>query len=365
MSPPVSRARGRGIERNDHARLVPPERMTTTWPLAISIVALAVGALVLSTAGVRLTRVVDMIADRTGLGEAIAGAVLLGATTSLPGLVTTVSGAVADEAGFAVSNAIGGIAAQTTFLVVADLTYRRVNLEHAAASIPNLVQTVTLVSLIGVVLAATGSPDITLFQIHPATVLLVAVYGYGLVLTSRTRDSPMWAPEQTDETVVDEPEDPIGQPSDRRLWTEFGVLASTVAATGWVIGRGGLSIADQTGLSGSLVGALFTSVVTSLPELVTVLAAVRMGALTLAVADIVGGNTFDVMFVAVGDIAYRSGSIYHAADRQALFLMAVTVVLTSLLAAGMIEREERHIGFEGVAILGFYGLAVVSLIALG
>lgn len=339
--------------------------LTASWSLWVSVLALVIGGGVLLTAGVRLTRVVDIIADRTGLGEAIAGAVLLGATTSLPGLVTTISGAVAGEAGFAVSNAIGGIAAQTTFLVIADMTYRRVNLEHAAASIPNLVQTITLVSLIGVVLAATGGPDVTVLAVHPATVILVAVYLYGLRLTSRTRDAPMWQPLQTDETVVDEPDDDPDQPSDRALWTEFVLLALTVGATGWVIGRAGLSIADQTGLSGSLVGALFTSVVTSLPELVTVLAAVRMGAVTLAVADIVGGNTFDVMFVAVGDVTFREGSIYHAADQQAVFLMAVTVVLTALLAAGMIERERRHVGFEGIAILGFYAIAVGSLVALG
>lgn len=339
--------------------------MTATWPLTVATVVMIVSALVLLTAGVRLTRVVDVIADRTGLGEAIAGAVLLGATTSLPGLITTVSGAVADSAGFAMSNAVGGIAAQTTFLVIADLTYRRVNLEHAAASVPNLVQTVTLVSLIGIVLAATGSPDVTVWSVHPATVLLVAVYAYGLVLTSRTHQAPMWQPRETRETVIDAPDDDGDERSDRVLWTEFVALAGVVAATGWAIGRAGLSIADRTGLSGSLVGALFTSVVTSLPELVTVLAAVRMGALTLAVADIVGGNTFDVMFVAVGDVAFRTGSIYHAADRQALFLLAITVVLTALLAAGMIEREERHIGFEGVAILGFYGLAVTSLVIMG
>lgn len=339
--------------------------MTPTWSLGVSVVVLAVSAGVLLTAGVRLTGVVDVIADRTGLGEAMAGAVLLGATTSLPGLVTTASGALAGEAGFAISNAIGGIAAQTTFLVIADLSYRRVNLEHAAASVSNLVQTIVLVSLIGVVLAATGSPVVTVLGVHPATVLLVVIYGYGLVLTSRTQRSPMWQPRETESTVVDQPEDDDDERSTGHLWSEFAGLAAVVAVVGWAIGRAGLSIAAETGWSGSLVGALFTSVVTSLPELVTVIAAVRIGAVTLAVADIVGGNTFDVLFVAVGDVAFRSGSIYHAADDQALFLLSVTVVLSALLAAGMVGREERHIGFEGVAILGCYGLAVGSLVALG
>ena len=118
-------------------------------------------------------------------------------------------------------------------------------------------------------------------------------------------------------------------------------------------------------MSGSLVGAVFTSVITSLPELVTVLAAVRIGALTLAVGDIIGGNSFDVLFVAAADVFFRGGSVYHAADDQAVFLMALTVVLAATLAAGMLGREKRHIGFEGVGILAFYVLGVAGLIALG
>lgn len=339
--------------------------MSGTWSVGVSAVALLASGAVLLVAGVRLTKVVDAVADRLGIGEALAGAVLLGATTSLPGLVTTITGAASGDAGFAVSNAIGGIAAQTTFLAIADLSYRRANLEHAAASVPNMVQTLMLVSLVGVVLAATGSPEVTLWAVHPATPILVGVYLYGLVLTRRARSSPMWQPAQTPETVEDEPdEEEVDQPT-RKLVPALLGLAAVVGATGWVVGRAGLSIVAATDLSGSLVGALFTSVITSAPELITVITAVRIGALTLAVGDIVGGNTFDVLFVAAADVALREGSVYHLADAQAVFLMALTVLMTSTLAAGMLQREERHIGFEGVAILGFYALGVASLVALG
>lgn len=338
--------------------------MSPQWPVLASAIALVASGVVLLTAGVRLTRVADHLADRTGMGEALTGAVLLGATTSLPGLVTTAVGASAGDAGFAVSNSMGGIAAQTAFLALADLTYRRVNLEHAAASVPNIIQTMILVSLIGIVLGASGGPDITFASIHPATLLLVLVYAYGLVLTRRARQKPMWRPEETVETVPDVAEAEAGH-STRSLWLQFAGLGIVVGSTGWVVGNAGLSLADRTGMSGSLVGAVFTSVITSLPELVTVLAAVRIGALTLAVGDIIGGNSFDVLFVAAADVFFRGGSVYHAADDQAVFLMALTVVLAATLAAGMLGREKRHIGFEGVGILAFYVLGVAGLIALG
>jgi Ca2+/Na+ antiporter len=83
---------------------------------ARALVLLAVAALVLGLGGVRFTRVVDRLADRTGIGEALAGAVLVGAVTSLLGLIASVVGAAEGNASFAVSNSLGGIAAQTALL---------------------------------------------------------------------------------------------------------------------------------------------------------------------------------------------------------------------------------------------------------
>lgn len=114
--------------------------------LTLSVILFVVAALAILLAGTRLTGVADALADRTGLGEAIVGAVLLGASTSLSGIVTSVTAAYAGNAELAVSNAVGGIAAQTVFLSVADVFYRRANLEHAAASAANLAQGTLLVT---------------------------------------------------------------------------------------------------------------------------------------------------------------------------------------------------------------------------
>jgi cation:H+ antiporter len=105
-----------------------------------------------------------------------------------------------------------------------------------------------------------------------------------------------------------------------------------------------------------VIGGFVTSIITSLPELVTVLAAVRAGALTLAVGDIIGGNTFDVLFLAAADVAYRNGSLYTAIGDRTLFLLALTLLLTGIFAAGLIYRQKTGIGFEGATILGVYAV---------
>jgi len=336
-------------------------------PDLISAIGLFVlAATVIGIAGTRLSAVGDRLADRTGLGEAFTGAVLLGAATSLPGITASVTAALDGLPTLALSNAIGGIAVQTAFLAIADIAYRRANLEHAAASLPNMMQASLLVMLLAIMLTAMQAPPVTVGGIHPVSPLLVLVYGFGMHMVYRTRETPMWQPRRTAQTRIDEPDEPRGGRALRGLWVEFAITAALVVLAGVVITRAGEVLVVETGLSQTLVGALFIAVATSLPELVTSVAAVRRGALTLAVGGIVGGNAFDTLFAAVADAAYRSGSLYHGATGQEGFLIALTIVMTAVLLLGLLRRERMgiaRIGFESFSVLVLYalGIAVIAL----
>jgi len=327
----------------------------TLWPTLGLFLASA--AMILAM-GSRLTRVADRLADNTGFGEAMFGAVLLGGTTSLPGIVTSVTAAATGHPQLAVSNAVGGIVAQTAMLAIADMMYRKVNLEHAAASAENLINGALLCALLGLVLLAASGPDSHVWSIHPASILLLLGYALGVRLASQTHDKPAWKPEMTEHTRIDEPElEQTRAPSSAIDWLSFAALALGVAVVGYLVAGSGITIARLTGLSESIVGGLLTAVATSLPELVTSIAAVRQGALTLAVGTIIGGNTFDVLFVAFSDIAYRPGSIYHAIDREPLFVISLAIVLTGILLLGLLHREKHgigNIGFESALILVLY-----------
>lgn len=331
--------------------------------MAIGLFASA--AAIIAFAGVRMTRLADMIADRTGLGEAVIGGVLLGASTSLSGTVTSVSAAADGLASLAVSNAIGGICAQTVFLVVADLTYRKVNLEHAAADEKNMLQASLLVLLLGVALAAYLTPPFVFWAVHPASIVIVAAYIFGARAAVVLQDQPMWRPTQTDDTEPDRPDQEATKLRLTPLLLKFGVLALVLGIAGYVVAKTGAQISREFGISQTVVGALLTATATSLPELVTTLAAVRRGALQLAVGGIVGGNTFDVLFLSLSDVAYREGSIFHAmGDRDALLLVA-GVLMTAILLMGLIMRDRRGIGFEGTTILVVYAGVIALQIYLG
>ena len=341
----------------------------TELSLPVLLVIFAGSAAAIGVAGTRLAHVADTLADRTGMGEILAGAVFVGASTSLPGIITSVTTAWEAHPQLAIGNALGGLTAQTTFLVIADMVYRRANLEHAAASVTGLAQATLLVTMLAVPLLAASGPEVTVFHVHPASVALFAVYGVGVRLLAGVKDVPMWHPVDTSETVDEEEQaEATGSDdrSDRALWTAFAVYAGITALAGYAIGESSIGLVRATGVSETAFGTLGTAVANSLPELVTAVAAVRIGAVKLAVGDIIGGNAFEVLFLAAADFAYLEGSIYDEFTDQNVFTAVTVLLMTGVLILGMLHRERHglaNIGWESASILGLYVMSAAVLFA--
>ncbi|MFG3315664.1 sodium:calcium antiporter [Streptomyces albidoflavus] len=335
------------------------------WPLGWSIAVVCLAGALTVACSVRLAGLGDVLADRTGWGEALFGAVLFGLVTSLSGIVMTAVSAADDQPELAYSNAVGGIAAQTLAVVAADAFYRRVNLEHAAASLQNLLFGCLLTGLLGLALMASFSPDVTVAGVHPASFVLILFYLGGLHLIHKNTE-PMWRAVRTRETVWDVPQSDgaFAQRSTPRLWTEFVVIAGIVVVAGWAVTQAAEGILSATTLRAGFVGAVILGVINGLPEAVTSIAAVRRGAITLAFAAIIGGNSLDVLNLAVGDFAYRSGSLYHAAGNDELFLTSAALVMTTVVLGGLLIRQERgwfRLGFDGALLVVIYAATVTIL----
>jgi cation:H+ antiporter len=340
---------------------------TSSWPLWMAIAVFVVAAAIIAWTGVRLADYGNRLADRTGLGEAVTGTIFLGLTTALPGLAASVTAALNGYPALAISNAIGGIAVQTAFLAVADIVYRKANLEHAAASVTNMIMSAMLILLLALTLLGLTGPDIVIRHVHPVTPLLFlgAVLGFWLVYRSRVE--PMWRPRRTAETVEDIPQESYRKESMSNLLAGFAFNALLVMAAGALTAAAVARIADLTGLSETVAGGFLSGIATSLPELVTTIAAVRIGALSLAVADIIGGNFFDVLFVFAADLVYVRGSLYHApgVSMREPFLTGLAILLNITLLLGLLYRQRSgpvNIGFESVLMLLMY---VAGFLVLG
>ncbi len=196
------------------------------------IVALSIGAIL--AVGPALSRAAEVLSGRLGIGDAIGGAVFLGIVTSLSGTVVSVSAAARGDAPLALSDAMGGIAAQTAFLAVADFLHRRANLEHDSASVVNLFQLALLGLLLSLVMLAMAGGGFETWRVHPVSVILPVAWIVGTLIARQTGKTAPWKARITG--GEEQHRDGVGATSQARGWalsTRFALLASIVGPRGW------------------------------------------------------------------------------------------------------------------------------------
>lgn len=306
-------------------------------------------ASVVVVAGSRLAAEGDKIGEETGIGGLWIGVILLATATSLPEVVTNISAAALDEADLAVGNLFGSSMANMAILAIIDMLYRQRRVWQAV-SLGH-----TLVSSLGVALTAISAMFVvselgwSLFHVGVDTVVIAALYMAGtrvvfrheyLEALERIAERARARAENNDREA-DQEDERVRMPSMRSL-AGFGVAALAIVAAAPFMADAASGISDQTGLERSFVGATFLAVVTSLPELVTAIAAVRIGAYDLAVGNLFGSNAFNMFTLFFSDIAYTSGPILEDVSSAEVVAALAALVMMSLATMGIVYRAERR-----------------------
>ena len=102
-------------------------------------------------------------------------------------------------------------------------------------------------------------------------------------------------------------------------------------------------------------------VTTSLPKLVTALAAVRLGAFDLAVGNLYGSNAFNMAALWFADLAYRPAPLLSAITETHAATALISLLLMNVGVMGIIYRAERRFRFiepDGLTMILGYGLSV-------
>lgn len=132
----------------------------------------------------------------------------------------------------------------------------------------------------------------------------------------------------------------------------FFVSAAVIIVTGSILTRYVDDLAEQTGLGRLLLGSILLAGATSLPELVTDISAVRAGFVDIAVGDLMGSSLFNLLILAIADLAFhRPGKLFsHLAVSHALSGVQ-SIALTALAALSILmgtQFEEWSVGRIGI-----------------
>lgn len=292
----------------------------------------------------RLARHADAIADATGIGRLWIGSLLLAASTSLPELVTDVNAALLGAVDIGVGDLFGSTLANMLMLAVLDLAYRRRRLLQEVS--PQLAS----IGLLAIVLTAVAGSALAsggwgrLGRVGIETVAIVALYLIGM--HAIYLDSVPTAPPQQ---------------------LELGASSRSVlrrGALGFALALGGLLLltpllvvsahvlALESGLGETFIGTLLVGATTSLPEIAATVAAVRIGALDLAVGNLLGSNAFNMCVLLAMDLASGAGPVLRHAAPTHLISAQFGILCIGLGMMGILARGERRLApFRLVAVL--------------
>jgi len=309
-------------------------------PLWITVAAFILAAGAVWVAGTRLSRYADAIAREFGIGQAVLGVILLGGVTSLPEIAVTGTAALGGNAALAVNNLLGGFAMQVTVLALADMAIRKSALTEAVPDPIVLLQGVLGIILVAGTLAGIGVGDIAFAGAGLWTWGLAALFVYCIRMVARAEDNPAWKVIGEPPSSEIETDDPKRDLSRAQLLGATGLAALAILVMGYVLSTSGEALAERTGLGDSFFGAVFVAISTSLPEISTVLAAVRLGRYVMAASDIFGTNLFDIGVIFLVDLAYPGGAVLNEVGMFSIVAGLIGILVTAIYVAGLIERRD-------------------------
>jgi cation:H+ antiporter len=330
--------------------------------LALIWLSLLVCLAVIGVAGVRLSRYGDIIAEKSGMSRGWVGLILLATVTSLPEMVTGLSAVtVARAPDIAVGDILGSCVFNLLIIVALDFLYRKESI-YTRARQGNVLAAGYGIALIGFVgfnllLYRDGAfPSVGHVGLYTPVILLL----YLLAMRSLYRYEQTQIGEYVEDRAELYPDTSLKQ-----AVKGYAMAALAVVAAGIWLPFIAKDLAAVMAWEQSFVGTLFVAAITSAPEVVVTVAALRMGAVDLAIGNLFGSNLFNIAILAIDDLAYLPGplladvSLTHATSAFSAMMMSGLAVVGLVLRPT--SRIFRAVSWVSLLLLVIYLLNTLFL----
>jgi cation:H+ antiporter len=306
---------------------------------------------VIFLSGQRVARYGDIIARRTGLSRLWMGLIAIALITSLPELFTAISAVTLPD--LAVGDLIGANAFNMLNLALLDIAHRNVPILATASRTHQLTGwfSLLLIAVTGVsIIISAHAWNMSIGWVGLYTPLIVIIYLLGvrqIYRRERGGGPPIKA--------VIHP----GEESPKRVYLTFGLSAAFIIGAGVWLATIGDEIAAATGWAQGFVGSLFMAFTTTLPEITVSFTAMRMGAIDMAIANMVGSNLFNLTIIPIADIIYNREPLLANVSESHLATAAAVFVMTLLFVIGLRFRPKRYLR------LSWWNVIMIILFLLG
>ena len=320
--------------------------MLTLGMFLAGLVALVAGAEL-------LVRGASKLALSFGISPLVVGLTIVAFGTSAPEVAVSVGAVLGGRTDIAIGNVVGSNIFNVLFILglSAIITPLVVNIQLIRQEVPIMVGASLLL------LALTLDGGLSMLE---SALLFGLLLAYTVFLVRQSRAETQAA--QDEFAAEAKPAAPGAW--DSRLPVQLALIASglglLVLGSQWLVDAA-VVFAKALGVSDLVIGLTIVAAGTSMPEVATSLTAAIKGERDIAVGNVVGGNTFNILgCLGVSGLFAGSGGLVMS---PALLNFDIWVMIAVALACLPVFLTGREIArWEGAVFLGYYAAYVAYLI---
>ena len=263
-----------------------------------------VSAALIVIAAMQLAKYGDVIAARTNLGGMFIGVLLLAGATSLPELLTGINSIAQGSPSLAAGNFLGSSMFNMFILVILDVlagdqrVLRTSRGRHLlSGGFATFICTLVIFFLVSN--SVLNKINFMIGWVGIDSIIIMIMYVIAIYKINEDEHEHI-STEMTEDELEEVPSLKVGI-------IGFVAAALILVVVSPFMVRAADRIAEITGLGASFVGSSLVAIVTSLPELVTSISAIKIGAADMALGNLFGSNMFNMFGMGIADCFYTGG----------------------------------------------------------
>lgn len=261
----------------------------------------------------KLSYYADILNKTSNISGVFIGGILLAGLTSLPEFVTCLSSIFLNNPYLAIGDILGSNFFNISMMCLFDILFIKTMFYNYTKNRYYLIYLLLIINYFIMYLFMGGIFNLELFNIGiPSFIIIISYIIY--LKKAQEKDSKKEVIKTKEHVLL--------------KFLFVGILMVIVSIFLTLIVN---LIADKNpNVASSFIGAILLGITTSMPEVITFIALIKMKSFDLALSDIIGSNLFNLLILAIGDIFLKNKEIYYFVDKESMFLLVFGFILTIL-----------------------------------
>lgn len=261
----------------------------------------------------KLSYYADILNKTSNISGVFIGGILLAGLTSLPEFVTCLSSIFLNNTYLAIGDILGSNFFNISIMCLFDILFIKTMFYNYTKNKYYIIYLLLIINYFIMYLFMGGIFNLELFNIGiPSFIIIISYIIY--LKKAQEKDSKKEIIKTKEHVLL--------------KFLIVGILMVIVSIFLTLIVN---LIADKNpNVASSFIGAILLGITTSMPEVITFIALIKMKSFDLALSDIIGSNLFNLLILAIGDIFLKNKEIYYFVDKESMFLLVFGFILTIL-----------------------------------